>query len=81
LILYFFTAVSGGVIESRILGGSAATPGQFPYQISLQYFNTTTNSFKHFCGGSIIDPTHIVTAAHVSIMTNTQISVGFLVVN
>ncbi|XP_032671244.1 chymotrypsin-1-like [Odontomachus brunneus] len=41
-----------------IVGGSVATPGQFPHQISLQYWGL------HICGGSIISPTHIITAAH-----------------
>ncbi|XP_032671112.1 transmembrane protease serine 9-like [Odontomachus brunneus] len=41
-----------------IVGGSRAIPGQFPYQISLQYWDL------HICGGSIIGPKHIITAAH-----------------
>lgn len=35
--------------EGRIVGGSNAALGQFPYQVSLR---TAANS--HFCGGSII---------------------------
>ncbi|XP_032671108.1 transmembrane protease serine 9-like [Odontomachus brunneus] len=41
-----------------IVGGNTASPGQFPYQISLQ------SSGDHICGGSIISSTHILTAAH-----------------
>lgn len=42
----------------RVLGGSTATQGEFPWQVSLQ------SSRGHFCGGSILDERHILTAAH-----------------
>ncbi|XP_032671243.1 chymotrypsin-1-like [Odontomachus brunneus] len=42
-----------------IVGGIKATLGQFPHQISLQNFRNS-----HICGGSIIDSTHVLTAAH-----------------
>ena len=42
-----------------IVGGEAADPGEFPWQVSLQ-----TSSKFHFCGGSIISNSWIVTAAH-----------------
>lgn len=38
--------------EGRIVGGSNAALGQFPYQVSMR---TAANS--HFCGGSIINVT------------------------
>ena len=41
-----------------IVGGTMATPGQFPHQISLQSYGS------HICGGSIISDRHILTAAH-----------------
>lgn len=41
-----------------IVGGYEAHPGQFPYQVSLQYKSS------HFCGGSIIAAKFVVTAAH-----------------
>lgn len=44
--------------ENRIVGGYPASPGQFPHQVSLQL------NGQHACGGSIISPYTILTAAH-----------------
>lgn len=47
-----------GAPPKRIVGGNDTTPDEFPYQVSLVVGE------EHFCGGSIISPTHILTAAH-----------------
>lgn len=44
--------------DLRIVGGFGIDIQMAPYQISLQ------RRGQHFCGGSIINPTTIVTAAH-----------------
>lgn len=49
---------------SRIVGGNDAYENQYPWQVSWRYLNTTTNTHRHICGGSLISPTWIVTAAH-----------------
>jgi trypsin len=46
----------------RIVGGSTATPGQFPYQVSLR---SLANG--HFCGGFLINSRWIGSAAHCTI--------------
>lgn len=46
----------------RIVGGSEASPHQYPHQISLQV--RSGNSWYHSCGGSIVSANKIVTAAH-----------------
>lgn len=48
--------------EGRIVGGSNAALGQFPYQVSLR----TAANF-HFCGGSIINNRWALSAAHCTI--------------
>uniref|UniRef100_A0A663N8F2 Peptidase S1 domain-containing protein n=1 Tax=Athene cunicularia TaxID=194338 RepID=A0A663N8F2_ATHCN len=45
-------------IMNRIVGGSGAMPGQWPWQVSLHMQGI------HVCGGSIITRQWIVTAAH-----------------
>lgn len=43
----------------RIVGGREAVLGEFAGKVSLQ-----NRQGYHFCGGTIIDERHIVTAAH-----------------
>ncbi len=53
--------VSSADLEEKkqaIVGGTDATIQQFPWQVSLRRFGS------HFCGGSIVHPEWIVTAAH-----------------
>ncbi|XP_023290785.1 chymotrypsin-2-like [Orussus abietinus] len=69
------------VSRSRIVGGSTAAIGAYPYQVSLR------RRGNHFCGGSIIGNRWILTAAHclaglgpydvqVVVGTNTLLSGG-----
>lgn len=45
-------------MQNRIVGGQEATPGQFPYIVSLRWGDF------HFCGGSVLSDKYVVTAAH-----------------
>ncbi|CAH1255088.1 PRSS2 [Branchiostoma lanceolatum] len=42
----------------RIVGGSEATPGAFPWQVSLQQHH------DHFCGGTLLNSQWVLSAAH-----------------
>lgn len=57
-----------GSADPSIIGGSAATAGEWPWQVSLgqtgdpTLLNTTV--YPHFCGGSLISENWVVTAGH-----------------
>jgi trypsin len=50
--------VLGAAPGGAVVGGSPANAGEHPWQVSLQ------DGQGHFCGGTIVSPTVIVTAAH-----------------
>ncbi|XP_069463190.1 serine protease 52-like [Ambystoma mexicanum] len=45
-------------VQSRIIGGKDSMPAEWPWAVSLQ------RDGDHFCGGSILNPMWILTAAH-----------------
>lgn len=45
--------------QKRIVGGKVAEPNSWPWQVEI-----IENGTKHYCGGSIIHPQWILTAAH-----------------
>lgn len=51
-------------IRPKVVGGSIAPEGAYPWQISLVVSWIADASRGHFCGGSIYDRSWIVTAAH-----------------
>ncbi|CAF0740169.1 unnamed protein product [Rotaria sordida] len=45
-------------VRTRIVGGQDAVPHSWPWLVSLQRYGS------HFCGGTLIDNRHVLTAAH-----------------
>ena len=67
------TQCGQAALNPFIVGGQEATPGAYPWQVSLR----GCRSCRHFCGGSIISDEWIVTAAHcVSANEDYWIAVG-----
>ncbi|XP_037400282.1 hyaluronan-binding protein 2-like [Pygocentrus nattereri] len=55
----------------KIFGGRKALPGAHPWQASLQVREkNSTDPFRHFCGGILIDSCWVLTAAHCIESTN-----------
>jgi secreted trypsin-like serine protease len=47
----------------KIIGGNDAAPGAYPWQVSLQNLSPSGVRY-HMCGGTLVDPTHVVCASH-----------------
>jgi trypsin len=50
-------------VDTQIVGGTEADPGEYPFAVALirSPFDTYADQF---CGGALIDPSWVVTAAH-----------------
>ena len=63
VVLAVFVLVSNTThaIDSRIIDGDDADPGRYAYMVSLQ---SIVRRMRHFCGGTLIAPDIVLTAAH-----------------
>ncbi|XP_043672667.1 serine proteinase stubble-like [Vespula pensylvanica] len=57
-------AKNGNQDQERIVGGQNADPGEWPWISAL------FNAGRQFCGGSLIDNKHVLTAAHCVVNMN-----------
>ncbi|CAF1941774.1 unnamed protein product [Rotaria magnacalcarata] len=60
-------------LRTRIVGGQEATPHSWPWLVSIQYYGS------HFCGGTLIDSQHVLTAAHC-LQDKTMFNAGLTIV-
>ncbi|CAH1799262.1 unnamed protein product [Owenia fusiformis] len=60
-------------IQPRIVGGDIAKPNSWPWQVML---TSTTSPSNQFCGGSLISPYWVLTAAHCTDGSETNVVVG-----
>lgn len=49
--------------EARIIGGENAAPGEAPWQAALMFADMSPGAGQ-FCGGALVGPRHVLTAAH-----------------
>jgi len=52
-------------LMGAIIGGSSVSPGEYPWQVDLRT-----------CGGTIVDPLHVVTAAHCVCRSDSMVRRG-----
>lgn len=50
--------------STRIIGGEPSTPGTWPWMVSIESKGAASPYDGHFCGGSLIAPQWVLTAAH-----------------
>lgn len=65
--------VEGAAVQApNIVGGEEAQPGAWPWMASLVVANLADARAGHFCGGVLIDPQWVLTAAHCTFRSNGQ---------
>ena len=65
-----------GIVSPRIVGGSTAQVGAWPWQVAF-LFNGVSPSSGQFCAGSLITDEWVVTAAHcVAVTSSIDIQAG-----
>lgn len=52
---------SANKVQARIVNGNRAASNQFPYQVSVRAISGSNASM---CGGSVVSPQYVLTAAH-----------------
>ena len=54
------------LIRPKIVGGTPAGATDNPFQVALLFKSNSNNQAAQFCGGSLVRPNFVVTAAHCS---------------
>lgn len=67
---------TGRLLQPRIVGGGLAGAGDNPFQVGLMNKDVSDDFQAQFCGGTLIKPNVVVTAAHCSdFVTAAQVQV------
>lgn len=62
--MFLFTSSAQADVHVKVINGHDATPGAWPFMVALVGKNAPSSADGQFCGGSLIGPQHILTAAH-----------------
>ncbi|XP_060686049.1 granzyme A-like [Hemiscyllium ocellatum] len=60
----------------EIIGGYEVEPHSRPYMVSIQGYNCKAKRYIHHCGGALISPKWILTAAHCKLHRQFQVVLG-----
>ncbi|MDN3024862.1 trypsin-like serine protease [Streptomyces sp. S.PB5] len=57
------SSTSSGTVDPKIIGGTTTTISSAPWMAQL-FYQDVANDERFFCGGAVVSPTKILTAAH-----------------
>jgi secreted trypsin-like serine protease len=64
--------------DTRIVGGIPAEEGEFPWAVAFLYWKASEGRWAQYCGGSLISPQWVLTAAHCPVSSNHRALLGRL---
>lgn len=62
--------------DTKIVGGVVVDPGEFPWAAALFRWHSQFQEWYQFCGGSLIAPDRVLTAAHCRVRTTDLVVLG-----